>query len=909
MKRNFELPRWSHFLIAVISTLLVIALRYAATPVLKDTAPFFLTTVAVTVSAYIGGLWPGLLATLLTTMAGIILFLIPGEQYQLDEVRTRFVIAAQITISIVVSFICGALRSSEIAASESAEQERKAIGQLNSLFDSITDSVLAVGRDLSLLHYNRTAAETWNLSLAAQGRPLAECLPAETVEVLTTPIKEAIGGTSPTSLEFRNEQSGRWFDVRVFPSEEGVLVYFHDVSVRVAHEKEMASAISERERTSALLDSLLANAPIGFAFFDATYRCERVNGQFALVSNASAQNSLGKPLREILPATAGELEPLIDQVFQTGAALSEIEIESEGTDEKGNKRYMLAGLYPVKGRTGEVTSVGAITVEITQRRLVEDRLRASEERFRMMADHAPVMIWVCNDDGSPSWFNRPWLDFREKELPEALAEGRFPNVHPDDEKRVEEVYMDALHNKERFAIEYRVVDGHGGTHWLLAHGSPLMFAAGPHESYIVSSIEVTDRKEADENLRGVLANERAARSEAEHANRIKDEFVATLSHELRTPLTTMVGWTEILRSGKAKQKDVDDGLEAIEKSAKLQMQLINDLLDMSRMSTGKIRLHLEFAELYDLVASAVDMVRPTALAKSVDLTLAEEPDPIVVRVDPDRFAQVIWNLLTNAIKFTPHGGKVTVSVSKDGETSFVAISDTGEGIPPEFLPHVFDRFRQADGTISRQHGGLGLGLSIARQLAELHGGGIEARSPGMGQGSTFTISIPSADEHFFAHRSTDFLPADMEVAQSLREVCVLLVEDDTASRDLLKRILEGSGAIVIPASSAPEARKLLRETKPDVMISDVAMPGEDGYQLIRSIRSLPLNENGLIPAAALTAFAREGDREKAIAAGFQMHLTKPIESDELLKATLYLMRLRDSGAPAAEGKPAGQAPD
>lgn len=825
----------------------------------------------------------------ISTIAGAVLFLtMPVEGVKQEAIRLQ--VAGYITICTFVSLICGALRNSERAAGESAEQERQANNRLNSLFDSITDAFFAIDGSFKVLKFNTAAAEAWGLNESDVGKSLSEALPEGTYVALETPLNNALQLGTVSHVEFHDLRLERWFEVRMFASPDGLFVYFHDITGRLAYEEDLVRMASEQEKISSFLDSLLANAPIGFAFFDRQYRYERINQQLADIHGVPVAEHFGKSLREIVPSTAQTIERYIDEVFATGQAVKEVEIAGEMRGDPGKKRHWLTGFYPVLDKRGDVRAVGAIVIEITQRKDVEDRLRESEERFRQMADRAPVMIWICDRAAKPSWFNQPWLDFRSRNLEDALEEGCFANIHPDDENRVREIYQDAFEKGDSFNVEYRTVGSDGEYRWLLVHGSPLSYSNGELDTYIFSCADITATKAADENLRQVLTNERLARSEAEQANRIKDEFVATLSHELRTPLTTMIGWTELLKRRPVKEADLEDGLEAIDRSARLQLQLINDLLDISRITTGKIQLEMEYAELFDLAEGVVEMVRPMAETRGVLLHLQGDADPIIVRVDPSRFQQVVWNLLTNALKFTARGGEVNVQVKHEGKDAILRVVDSGEGIDQEFLPHVFDRFRQADGSKSRRHGGLGLGLSIAKQLAILHGGNIAVESEGKGKGSAFTISLPTTEGFGSRFR---LAPIEKEEplkkeSRPLADICVLLVEDDLSSRTLMGRILSDAGAIVIPADSAPAARKMLRETQPDVMISDIGMPDEDGYQLIRSIRAMPLDKNGMIPAAALTAFASEEDRKAALDAGFQMHLTKPIEADDLVLAVRQL---------------------
>jgi signal transduction histidine kinase/CheY-like chemotaxis protein len=390
----------------------------------------------------------------------------------------------------------------------------------------------------------------------------------------------------------------------------------------------------------------------------------------------------------------------------------------------------------------------------------------------------------------------------------------------------------------------------------------------------------------------LFESERQARAVAEHAGRMKDEFLATLSHELRTPLNAMLGWSQLLRSMSGLPGDVEEGLTIIERNARAQTQIIEDLLDMSRIISGKVRLDIQPADLSAIVIAAMETVRPMAQAKGVRLKLDVDSAPPPVQGDPGRLQQVYWNLLTNAVKFTPRDGQVTVTMrSSDGQVQ-VSITDTGEGIDPEFLPHVFDRFRQADASTTRKHGGLGLGLSIVKQLVELHGGTVAATSAGSGTGSTFRVNLPvtaSNSEPPPAQPNGAAVIRKMPgvVANSLnkvdlRGVKVLIVDDEDDARSLLKRLLQERGADVVIAASVVEAADLFPVHRPDVILTDIGMPREDGYSLIRRVRALTPEAGGRTPAIALTAYARAEDRIRAINAGFQLHMAKPVEPVELI---------------------------
>lgn len=390
-----------------------------------------------------------------------------------------------------------------------------------------------------------------------------------------------------------------------------------------------------------------------------------------------------------------------------------------------------------------------------------------------------------------------------------------------------------------------------------------------------------------------IAIENTLNSEAREANRIKDEFLATLSHELRTPLTAMLGWTQLLRTGTLSSDESARGLEIIERNVLAQAKLIDDLLDVSRIITGKLRLSVRPLSLVSVIEAAIDVVRPAADAKGIQIEPSLDPAAGQVAGDPDRLQQVVWNLLVNAVKFTPAGGKVRVALSPHESRSRIEVSDNGEGIDPAILPHIFDRFRQADSSTRRSHGGLGLGLAIVRHVVELHGGTVRAQSSGLGGGSTFVVELPvaavlaegpEARPGAAAPRPSSGPPQNLD----LSGIRVLVVDDEPDGRETIAKVLSTYHAEVATASSVREALELFAQSPPDVLVSDIGMPGEDGYDLVREVRRLSGPQGGQVPAMALTAFAREEDRLQAIAAGFQVHATKPIEPAELVAGVARL---------------------
>jgi signal transduction histidine kinase/CheY-like chemotaxis protein len=401
---------------------------------------------------------------------------------------------------------------------------------------------------------------------------------------------------------------------------------------------------------------------------------------------------------------------------------------------------------------------------------------------------------------------------------------------------------------------------------------------------------LVERRRAETDRERLLAAERTARAEAETANRLKEEFLAVLSHELRTPLNAILGWAHIVRDPQTDESTIRRALDVIQRNATLQVHLIDDLLDVSRIITGKLQLTLDQVNLATVLAGAVDSVRPAANAKSITLDLEVDRSARFVKGDAGRLHQVAWNLLTNAIKFTPERGGVGVRLERAGAHARIVVSDTGQGIPREFMTHLFERFRQADTSTTRQHGGLGLGLTIAKYLVEAHGGAVSAASPGEGMGATFTVTLP------LSSRGMETVGEDAAGPSMVRSVMerarLLVVDDDADARDLLQHMLEGTGVAVATAASASEAIRLLSSGSFDLLLADLGMPGQDGYALIAAIRSLPDPRVRRIPAIAVSAYA--GHNHSAIVAGYDDYVQKPVDASRLEAAALRLLTsLRD----------------
>jgi hypothetical protein len=496
------------------------------------------------------------------------------------------------------------------------------------------------------------------------------------------------------------------------------------------------------------------------------------------------------------------------------------------------------------------------------------------------------MIFTTTPEGHNDYSNRCAADIIGVDPDNLTGERWVAAVHPDEQPELFERWKQCLITGETFEMLYRfrrAVDGQ--YRWFLGRAAPLRGPDGRIVKWFGLNADIHDQKMASIERIELLEREQKARADAEAANRLKDEFLATLSHELRTPLSAILGWIQLLQSDTLSEAQRAHALETIDANARLQTQLVGDILDVSRIITGKLRLEVKWVDLERVVDAAVETLRPAADAKGIEVELTLGPRLEAVRGDPERLQQVMWNLLSNAIKFCSHGGKVVVNISTAGTLVEVVVTDNGEGIPNDILPHIFERFRQGDNSTRRRHNGLGLGLAIVRHLVELHGGTVVAESPGPGLGATFRVQLPklalaTSDSTL---ESTKLEPA----APDLAGLHVVVLDDDDDIREILGLFLEGSGARVSGVTSVAEAIKTVEADRPDAVISDISMPDEDGYDLVRQLRA---GDRGAppIPTLALTAHAQVEERHRTLSAGFHAHMTKPVDKNELIAVVAKL---------------------
>ncbi|MCU0548058.1 MAG: PAS domain S-box protein [Leptolyngbya sp. Prado105] len=863
--------------------------------------------------------------------------------------------------------------------------------------------------------------------------------------------------------EIRSDTLDRWFDVLVWRVGDAamhqVAIVFTDISDRKRAEAILQQTSDELERQVRKFDAIAASVPDFIYTFDLLGRFTYISQSLLDLWQKTSIEAVGKNFFELdYPEDlAARLQNQIQQVIETRQPIKD---ETPYTSAVGTRAYEYI-LVPLFDATGAVEAVAGVTRDITDRKQAEAALRESEERFRNMADNAPVMVWVTDSTGYCTYLSQSWYDFTGQTEATGLGLGWLDVVHPEDSEGSKTIFLSASECHEAFRLEYRLRRKDGEYRWAIDAASPWFGVDGQFKGFIGSVIDISDRKkieaalqaknerlnllsevaadlllnedpkiflariftklskhlnlevyfnylvEADQpylhlhayggiseeiaQLAGVLelgqgvcgyvaqcrqpavvenalssdhplalpvqsigirayashpllvgdrvlgtlgmgtrqrdrftpdelelmqvvVNQVAASLERSHlvsklqtraealaqTNRIKDEFLAVLSHELRTPLNPILGWIRLLQTGRLDAARQKDALATIERNAKLQSQLIEDLLDISRIMQGKLTLNAVPVNLAFVISAAVETVSLAASAKNIQITLDLDSGVASIFGDAARLQQVAWNLLTNAVKFTDNGGRVSVQlrqVEAEGNTiAQIRVIDTGKGISPQFLPDVFEYFRQEDGSTTRKFGGLGLGLAIVRQIVELHGGTVKAESDGEGKGATFVVQLPTLQQA--SPIAVEPIQTGADLKTRLQNVQILLVDDDTDTREFEAFLLEQYGATVTAAASGSEALQLIDQFTPDLIVSDIGMAEIDGYMLIEQIRLFEAsqreshlsNQGGQIPAIALTAYAAELDQKRAMQAGFQRHLTKPLEPEQLIRTIVNLLK-------------------
>lgn len=709
-------------------------------------------------------------------------------------------------------------------------------------------------------------------------------------------FQESIAAAVANSIAWRWEgrvttPSGqlKWIQGRSRPQQMGYGEAWDGFFFDVTERKQAEAALRQSEEWyRAIYNQVL----IGISQTDLTGTFISANERFCEIVGRSLEELLTLKMQDIThPDDLPDNVVLFQQMVREGGSF---EIEKRYVRPDGSDVWVRNYVSLLRDGAGNPKCGTAVTQDITERKRAEADLRDSEERLRLALIAANQGLYDLNVQTGEAIVTPAYaemLGYDPAEFQETNARWR-DRLHPDDVPVVYQAYEDYVAGKlDSYQVEFRQRTKSGDWKWLLSIGRIVAWDQdGQPLRMLGTHTDITDRKQAETEREQLLMREKAAREEAETANRIKDEFLAVLSHELRSPLNPILGWSRLLQTRKLDEQVVQQALATIERNARLQTQLIEDLLDVSRILRGKLVLNTGSVNLVSTIESALETVRLAVEAKGIRIQKTFAPGVAPVIGDATRLQQVIWNLLTNAVKFTPSEGAIEIGLAQTNGTAEIWVKDTGKGITPDFLPYVFDYFRQEDGTTTRKFGGLGLGLAIVRHITELHGGTVRAASAGEGLGATFTVRLPLWRSGSGTTGEPEATPTSADSPLPLLTgLRILAVDDDADIRDLIHFILQQAGAEVQVVSSAAEALQQFAAFSPQILISDVGMPGTDGYMLIQQIRSLP-SELGSIPAIALTAYAGEIDRQQAIAAGFQSHLTKPIEPERLIHAITNVLR-------------------
>ncbi|MBN3992560.1 MAG: PAS domain S-box protein [Nostoc sp. NMS2] len=723
-----------------------------------------------------------------------------------------------------------------------------------------------------------------------------KCVYPEDKQSVMQGIGHALAQKTEYNDEFRivrSDQSVHWISAKgkFIYDEQGQAVRMIGVCMETTVCKQAQESTRElttqvREQAN-ILNAILTASVDHIYIFNRRGCYQYVSRDGATILGFKPQDLVGKTLQELdLPTDLVEqVDNQLKAVIKTGKPIKD-ECKYVTADGVHYYEYILT---PLRNLNQSIEGVITVSRDITEHKRAEKILRESEARFRRLFESNLIGVAFWNVDGFVIDANDAFLQLAGYTREEFAILGRinWRELTPTEYKYLDDRAILEVQTTGVSKIYEKEYIQRNGKRVPIVLG--VAFLNDSQEHGVAFVLDITDRKLAEKECDRLLECERTARQQAEMANQIKDEFLAVLSHELRTPLNPILGWSKMLRNRKFDEQTTNRALETIERNAKLQTQLIEDLLDVSRILQGKLNLNICPVNLVMVVEAALETVELAAQAKSIKIQTMFDVSLGQVMGDTNRLQQVVWNLLSNAVKFTPAGGRVEVRLMEAGNQIKIQVSDTGKGINRNFLPYVFDYFRQADGTTTRTFGGLGLGLAIVRKVVEMHGGKVQAESPGEGSGATFTVELPLlVRSEQVRHEENESLDCQPE-SSLLSATQVLVVDDEPDIRDLVSFILQDYGVQVTSVSSAQEALQALSESIPDVLISDIGMPKTDGYMLMREVRSRSPQEGGRVPAIALTAYAGEMNQQQALAAGFQMHISKPVDPDVLVKAIVNLI--------------------
>jgi len=793
-----------------------------------------------------------------------------------------------------------------IAMAESRIQLHRQAAQFETLLNEAPMGVFLIDADFRIVQGNPTAMETFEKIPDVIGRDFNEVVHRIQPKIYADEISELFRNTletgdpyvAPEHIKRRhttgNPEYYEW-QIHRLPLPDGrygVVCYFRNISTHVLARQ---AAVAAENQLRLVAD----HAPVYIAHCDTECRYKFVNRRYADRFGLRPEDIIGRRIPEILGDDAfAQFEHHVKHVLAGNVVTHETEIPYK----VGGRLFMHIEYVPERNVDGKVIGFVAALSDITARKRADEAMRKQAE----LLDISHEAVISREIDGKITYWNHgaeELYGFSKAEATGTISHSLLSTVFP---RPLEEIQKHLLQfGRWEGELVHKRKDGSAlisASRWVLRRGMN-----GSDDSVMEIDSDITLQKRNEDRMREasmererLLDAERAARAEAERANRLKEDFLSTLSHELRTPLNAILGWTSILERGAPNAETLREGLSVISRNARAQTQLIEDLLDMSRITSGKLRLELQPVDLAESLAAAVESLRPVADAREIQLTRSFDAKRTFVMGDSQRLQQVAWNVISNAIKFTPKGGSVQVVLMQNQSQLEFSVIDNGKGIHPEFLPYVFERFRQADATSKRAVGGLGLGLAIVKQLVELHGGTVHASSAGEGLGSKFTVTLPLVSVQTPALELSDLGTETSRLGPpiSLDGITVLVVDDELDVRDLIRHILDGYSAIVVTAGSVVDAMEAFHKHRPHVIVSDIGMPEQDGYEFIRLIRKLRHEEGGQTPAAALTAYARMQDRRQALMAGYQMHIVKPADPLELVTVIASLAGRLDVERPS-----------
>jgi PAS domain S-box-containing protein len=906
--------------VAVVAPLIAAALRGALSSLWGDALPFLTFIPAVVLSAWAGGFGPGIV----TTALGAAL----SSYFWLPPYHSLRVATAADVIGLVFFGAIGALIS---ALSESMFRGRR---RLEGLLHSIDEGFVVFDESWRYRYVNDRAAALLRQPAASMvGKPIREMFPDVVGTEIEAKLRRAAAANEPVEFETFYRPFGRWFRTRVFPTPDGFSALLEDVTERKeSHEASLRLAAIVRSSEEAIVGKDLDGTITAW-----NPAAERLFG-------FTAQEAIGRSIRMIVPADRQTEEDDVLRRLRRGETIEHMETVRVRKD--GTLIDIALTVSPIRDADGRIIGASKIARDIGERLRAEAeraRLLTAEQAARAWAESAERRATVLSESSAalsvsldsattlrtvsrlvvPRFADWCLVDLvtRENTLERVAVSAAGPETEPllSELQRYAPDWTSSQPSAEALRSRKTIVMPEVTDETLIStvrdeRHLAIMRQLRPQSAIAVPMVvrqrvigaitlvrttpgrryDTADVAMAEELARrAALAVDNAtlyseadqARVQAESANRAKDEFLAVVSHELRTPMNAVYGWARMLQMGQIDSTTTPRALDAIVRNAHVQLQLIDDLLDVSRIISGKMRLDIRPVDIQRVLEAALDAVRPAVEAKGLKLQTLLDPSAGPINGDPDRLQQVVWNLLMNAVKFTPRDGRIQVTLQRVNSHIEIVVSDTGAGIRSELIPVIFDRFKQGESGSTRNQGGLGIGLALVRHLVELHGGSVTAESEGEGKGATFRVKLPlvaalvrSTEDR--AH-PTARQPVPAYHGPSLRGLRVLVVDDDPDALDLIATILRKAEAEPMLCSSPPEALAAVRSWKPHVLVSDIEMPGEDGYSLIRKVRELAGSEGGQIPAVALTAYGRPEDRVRSLSAGYSMHVAKPVDPVEL----------------------------